>query len=199
MEPGRFDQMTRAMSGALGRRRLLGAVLASGLGLGTVLPAVDDVEAKKRCRKRYVSCSGKKQCCTKACCRSTQGFKQCFPKKARCCSEALGYGACPKGGTCCGVRPGFPNGSCCAKSTPNCCPPEVNGCCGKGLPVCIGPQPGWENGVCCPRGAVFCPEFGCCRADRVGAQSALPTGMTKPPAPVPAGSGVDATAEVPAS
>ncbi len=61
-----FDDLTRAAAGATTRRRALGLLAGSGLAAGLArfdLAAAKKGKKKKRCKKLFQGCGGKKKCC----------------------------------------------------------------------------------------------------------------------------------------
>ena len=168
MDGGRFDGLTKFFTGAVEpttRRRAL-SVLASG-ALCTALGRLGLQDAAAACKKLGSTCSNRKQCCSRNCCKE-QGADRgtCRSQTDRCCS----FGAfCTNNSFCCAPNAAEPFGTCCPTDFPNCCLPEVKdaghgGCCAVGFPVCCPPipaQPDFPNGYCCRRGATCCAT-GCC-------------------------------------
>jgi hypothetical protein len=165
---GRFDEVTKVLTGAAGptsRRRAL-SVLASG-ALCTALGHLGLQDAAAVCKRAESRCARAMECCSGKCCKeqgASNGF--CVSRTSRCCSFG---GFCRNNGHCCAPNAEEPFGTCCRTAFPNCCLPEVRdadgpGCCAVGFPVCCPPiaeQPDFPNGYCCRRGATCCAT-GCC-------------------------------------
>lgn len=191
MDAERFDMLARALRTPLSRRTALWTLTTWGLAAGW--PRYDVLATKRRRKKKDKQDNKNKRRCPHefslycpglGCCRGDMPTccpAGCAPAGYRCCSAALGGGACPsEAPQCCGPTPQSPQGTCVADGT-HCCASATGGSCPADTPVCCppgtGPQIGPSRGccdanfpLCCPAESNACaPEGGsCCTAAQGG-------------------------------
>jgi hypothetical protein len=135
----------------------------TAFGLSVAGPAEGEAKKKrkKRCKKTLKICNGKKQCCSKRCCRNTAGtLKFCGPKKSTCC----------------------PDGGACRKNYPVCCDTETGpfGCTTRDYPVCCFANEIVDHDYTCAVGYTCCDSgTGCCAVTNSasGRASSSPVGV----------------------
>lgn len=143
MDGNRFDGLVKGLSGdGLGRRNVLKAVAGGALGFAVGRAAVDDADAKKRCKKDFVTCPTKpSKCCSGECCEPIvgQGSDQfCRPKDGVCCDIAEGGGSCPNSAPqCCSIGPRQPVGLCVPGDATCCTIDSGGGWCAAGETCCV--------------------------------------------------------------
>ena len=150
MDTIRFDAIVKSLAGQTSRRRTLGALVGSALGILALTDRDEAAAARNgKCKPKCGECEK----CKRGDCDKKNGKKRCQQGKCKPKSDGT---LCGRGGTCL-------SGSCV-------CPPGSQSCGGGCVPSCLGATRGLNptTCTCCGTGgdSVSCPMAGtnaaCC-------------------------------------